>query len=155
MTDATWVLKAVSHDYFDGGNWNAIGSAPPAADDTGFFGTSIVTDISIGTVTQVGGWVFNPGASRYSFTITSAAGMQFAESGITVNGGGANINNGGVIDFYNNSTAGNAVIANSGSGLGSGLTFHDGSNAGNATVININQLSFTDDSLAGKANITN
>jgi autotransporter-associated beta strand protein len=153
MTDATWVLQAVSNNYFDGGNWNIIGSAPPSTDDTGFFGTSNITDISIDTSTQVGAWVFNPGASQYSFTITSAGGVQFSESGITVNGGGATIYDGGAMDFFNNSTAGKAVIVNDGSGLGSGLTFHDGSNAGNATIITINQLSFTDDSSAGSAKI--
>src|SRR5260370_35541171 len=59
------------------------------------------------------------------------------------------------MEFFNNSSAGRAVLINDGGGSGSGLTFPDGSNAGHATIYNINQLSFKDDSSAGKANIAN
>jgi autotransporter-associated beta strand protein len=152
MTDTTWLLKPGSNDYTNGGNWSVN---TPGQDDTGFFGTSNTTDLSIGTFTQAGGWVFNPWAAQYIFTITSSGGLQFFGSGISVNGGGATIYDGGAMDFFDNSSAGKALIVNDGSGLGSGLTFHDGSNAGNATIININQLSFTDDSSAGMANIIN
>jgi autotransporter-associated beta strand protein len=162
MTDTTWGTlintsnPSFSHDYTNAANWDFAGiGAAVNADDTGIFGTSNITDAFIATVIQPGGWLLNPGASSYTFDITTSGGIQFFGSGITRNGGSVTVNNHSNIDFFNNSTAGSSLLNNVGSGKFTGLTFHDGSNAGRANIVNMSQLIFTDDSSAANARIYN
>ena len=162
MADTSWLVlidtsnPSFSNEYGNDPNWEPFGIGPAVnQDDTGIFGTSNITSISVSTTYQPGGWLFNPGASSYTFNLATSGGLQFWGTGIIVKGGSVTINNNSLIDFYNNSAAGSAVIFNRGSGKFTSLTFHDGSNAGHATIFNMSQLTFTDDSSAGNAIIYN
>jgi hypothetical protein len=109
--DATWVggtPSAANSDYFATTNWT------PAATPTGTatFNASANTNISIGSVSSIGGWTFGPGASAYTFTIDIPGAVQFNGAGITINGGSASITNNLSLEFHNSSTAGAASITN-------------------------------------------
>jgi fibronectin-binding autotransporter adhesin len=150
MTNSTWSIAPplFSGDYNTPGNWSL---GVPGASDIGFFGTSTVTSLSFESGTfDVGEWIFNPWASQYTIDVTGAATLRFIGAGITVNGGGIELEIGGRVHFYNNSTAGKAFIFNVDI-----LSFHDGSTAGSSVVQNYADVSFNDDSSAGNAAITN
>ena len=70
-------------------------------------------------------------------------------------GGTARIDNlGGLVNFNDSSTAGNATIVND--GIGSTITFSGASTAGEATITNTRgMVSFIDGASAGSANIAN
>jgi hypothetical protein len=76
MTSSTWKLSpgAGSDNYNNSTNW---GLGKPGEGETAFFGTSNVTSISIATTAEVGEWIFNPGASQYSFSISGFATFLF------------------------------------------------------------------------------
>ncbi len=165
--DATWLLNPGSGDFDTAANWS------PATVPTGtaFFNTSNTTALSFSTNTTVGGWTFNAGASAYTFANNQL--LQFIGAGIVINSGNAtiNINIGGDLEFYFNSTAGNATINdnynmgfNNSSTAGNSvitngvigdLRFHDNSTAGNATITNSGTIFFFDNSTAGNAAIIN
>ena len=63
---------------------------------TAFFDTSSITSLSFSpTITTVGGWTFNAGASAYSFTNPANLNLWFNGAGIVVNGGSATLTNNG------------------------------------------------------------
>ena len=143
--DATWLASPGSGDFNTAANWT------PATVPTGTasFGTSNTTALSFSAIsTTLGGWTFNAGASAYTFTNDHT--LTF--NGFGINGGSPTITNNaiGSIEFRNSSTAGSAIITNSG-----GLFFYNGSGAGSATITNGNTLQFHDTSTAGSAIITN
>jgi autotransporter-associated beta strand protein len=152
--NATWSSTPGSSDYNTGSNWIPI---PPTPADTvpsgtAFFGASNQTNVTFSpTITTVGGWTFNPGASAYTFA--NSVVLSFTGAGITVNGGSVTINNTfALLEFNNTSTAGSATINNFG-GL---VEFHNNSTAGTATMTTTgNQIQFLDSSTAGNATITN
>jgi autotransporter-associated beta strand protein len=146
--DATWLTSPGSNNFDSAANWNP-NTAVPAG--TAFFGASGTTSLTFSTDTTIGGWTFNAGASRYTFN--NSRRLTFNGAGIVVNGGSASIDNsGGVIEFHNTSTAGNAAITNN---SGSVIGFNDSSTAGSAIITNNFTLLFGNSSTAGSASITN
>jgi autotransporter-associated beta strand protein len=151
--DATWNLNGT-------GNYNTSGNWTPNAVPTGtaFFGISNQNAVTLSsTTTNIGGWTFNAGASAYTFDIASGQIFAFNGAGIVVNGGSAAItNSGGIVQFYNSSTAGSAAITTTGGGS-QFVQFFDTSTAGSAAITNNNNgfLIFTDNSTAGSAAVTN
>jgi autotransporter-associated beta strand protein len=146
MTDVTWNTSGDGH-YNTASNWS--GGSLPGPTDTGFFGRSADTSISLDSSTTVGEWFFVPGASQYSFTIVAAT-VVFSGGGIIVDGGSVNINNQQTLVFFNNSTAGKASITNNVTTL-----FNDVSTAGSAIIINKEFIGFSSSSSAENAVITN
>jgi outer membrane autotransporter protein len=147
--DATWLTTPASGDFNTQTNW-----IPPTAVPTGTatFGTSNITALTFSAATAIGGWTFSPGASAYAFT-NSGQTLQFDGAGIVIGGGSASISNsgvGGILQFFNASTAGNVTIANT-----SSLSFNDSSTAGSATITNGSFLIFNGSSTAGSARIIN
>ncbi|MBV8112591.1 MAG: autotransporter domain-containing protein [Hyphomicrobiales bacterium] len=164
--DATWNLNGT-------GNYNTASNWTPNTVPTGtaFFGASNQNNVSFSpTITTVGGWTFNSGASAYTFA--NSVVLSFTGAGITINGGSATINNnfallefngsstagsatinnlGGLVQFFGSSTAGTAAITTT----GNQIQFFDTSTAGNATITNNNGIFFQDSSTAGSASITN
>ena len=153
-------------DYSTNANWNT-GLVPSG---TAFFGASSITSLSFSpTITTVGGWTFNAGASAYSFTNPANLNLSFNGAGIVVNGGSATLTNNGYLRFNNSSSAGGATLTNNAyqyfndsSTVGSGnftnnfiVDFNNSSSLGSATVTNNYFLQIHNTSSAGSANITN
>jgi len=166
--DATWNLNGTG-DYNTGGNWTPNAVPTGAAS----FGVSNQNAVTLSSVTSIGGWTFNAGASAYTFNFATPQFLIFTGAGIVINGGSAAINGGieqfsnastagsaaittnsGFVQFNNTSTAGSAAITiNSGFGF---LQFSDTSTAGSAAIINTGGfVTFSNTSTAGNAAITN
>ena len=145
--DATWNSNGT-------GVYNTPSNWTPNTVPTGaaFFGASNQNNVSFSpTITTVGGWTFNSGASAYTFA--NSVVLSFTGAGITINGGSATINNNfALLEFNNTSTAGSATINN----LGGLVQFFDRSTAGTAAITTtLNQIQFFNTSTAGNATITN
>jgi hypothetical protein len=152
--DATWLLNPGS------GNFNSAGNWTPATVPTGtaFFDQSNTTALTISTPTTIGGFTFNAGAPAYSFGFAASSTLIFTGAGI--NNASSNapsflLNTISRLSFTNSSTAGNAVITNTGP-FSPNTTFFNSSTAGNATITNTNNgfTAFNDTSTAGGAIIT-
>jgi autotransporter-associated beta strand protein len=153
--DATWSTAPGSSDFNTAANWT------PATVPTGtaFFGASTITGLTFntGAVNSLGGFTFNAGAPAYSFSLALASSLTFTGAGIVNNSSNAPsffVPISSLLAFTNSSTAGNAIITNSGT---SAVTqFSGSSTAANATITNTNNgfTSFNDTSTAGNANIT-
>ena len=145
--DATWNSNGTGV-YNTPSNWTP--NTVPTG--TAFFGASNQNNVSFSpTITTVGGWTFNSGASAYTFA--NSVVLSFTGAGITINGGSATINNNfALLEFNNTSTAGSATINN----LGGLVQFFDRSTAGTAAITTtLNQIQFFNTSTAGNATITN
>ena len=154
MTNSTWTilhsLPPAGSDYTNSNNWN---SGVPTGNDTAFFVKSSVTNIDIPTVIDIGEWFFDTTPEQYSFTLGLNAAASFRGAGILVNGGGCNIDVKGSsahVLFYNNSTAGSALITIE-SKIGDSLDFRDLSTAGSANIINMGTVHFSESSTAANA----
>jgi autotransporter-associated beta strand protein len=155
MSIAIW-KGSLSNDYGTPGNWEF--GFVPLWYDAAFFGAPTIPNLSINTNSEVdvGEWIFNPGASQYSFTVGPLDHTQlvFAGDGLLVNGNSVTITimagiYVGVI-FVNDSTAANSVINNNGY-----LHFGDISSAGSATIHTFTggATNFYDFSNGGKAQL--
>jgi autotransporter-associated beta strand protein len=165
--DATWLAAPPSNDYNNGANWST-GTVPTGRAS---FSASTQTNLQFSTDTNIGAWVFNAGASNYTFNTGNNAFLRFFDPGIIINGGSATINANTPIQFFNSSSAGSATINanrdlvfnnNSTAGTAtitignnSGLVFNHNSTAGAATVTNNGSIDFFDSSSAGSATINN
>src|SRR5262249_37585994 len=148
--NATWSTAPGSSDFNTAANWN------PATVPTGtaFFGASTITGLTFnpGAVNSLGGFTFNAGAPAYSFSLATPSSLTFTGAGIVNNSSNApsfSLPFTSVLAFTNSSTAGNAIITNSGT---SAVTqFFNSSTAANATIINTNSgfTAFNDTSTAG------
>ncbi len=145
--DAAWLLNPGSNVFDTAANWS------PATVPTGtaIFGASNTTGITINSG-SVNALQFNAGGSVYTFTYTSLdlGGLGIVNNSVnrpTFTDGGSS-----ALDFFNSSSAGNAIFNN-----GSNIGFNDTSSAGNATISNGAgaDLTFDDNSTAGNATITN
>ena len=122
------------------GSFNTAGNWSPAAVPTAVatFATSNVTSITTGLNTAVGEFLFNTGASAFSFSQNSG--------GFAFNGAGI-VNNSGVTQTYDNTAS------------SLGLIFQNSASAsaGNSNVIitNENTITFQNSSTGGSATITN
>jgi autotransporter-associated beta strand protein len=115
---------AGTNDYNATANWTGgHGHLPANPFDVAVFRKSELTNISVdlplpGTE-QVGEWLFQPGASAYTFTVgPNSFGLHFYGSGIVVKGGAVTLKVIGTaqLSFFNNSSAGLAHIQVSGDG---------------------------------------
>ena len=105
--DATWLATPPSNDYNSGANWSA-GAVPTG---TASFGASTQTNLQFSApLTTAGAWVFNAGASNYTFNTGNNAALRFVDTEIVINGGSATINANSQIQFFNSSSAGSATI---------------------------------------------
>jgi outer membrane autotransporter protein len=140
----TWRPTPASNDFNTAINWSPVG----VPTGTAFFGQSDITELTFSESTTVGGWIFNTGASDYTFSNNQT--LQFNDAGIVLIGGSATINNNLFLNFLDGSTAGSATINNSGT-----VTFLGDTNAGNASIVNNGTLVFDGRSTASNAAITN
>ncbi len=132
-TPANWNPANVPADSGETATFNALGSTTP----------TLSAPVTIASIT------FNPGANAYTIVNPSLFLLQGA--GIINNSNVAQtINNSFVLQFFGNSTAGNATIINS-----SILSFDQNSTAGNATINNSLISVFLGNSTAGNATINN
>jgi autotransporter-associated beta strand protein len=153
--DATWSTAPANSDFNTAANWT------PATVPTGtaFFGMSTITALTFnaGAVNSLSGFTFNAGAPAYSFTLAPANSLTFTGAGIVNNSSNAPsffVPTSSLLAFANSSTAGNAIITNS--GTASVTQFVNSSTAGNASITSTNNgfASFNDTSTAGNSNIT-
>jgi autotransporter-associated beta strand protein len=149
--DATWNNTGTG-DFNTAGNWTPNTQVPTG---TAFFGTSNQNAVSFSDpTTTIGGWTINAPAPAppYTFTLDVTNTLSFNGAGIVINAGSATITNGGVLEFFNSSTAGNAAITTD-----NNLRFHNSSTAGSATITNSNFgfIQFLDSSTGGNATINN
>src|SRR5262245_46829494 len=153
--NATWSTAPGSSDFNTAANWT------PATVPTGtaFFGASTITGLTFnpGAVNSLGGFTFNAGAPAYSFSLGTASTLTFTGAGIVNNSSNAptfSLPFTSLLAFTNSSTAGNAIITNS--GTNSVTQFFNSSTAANATITNTGSgfTAFNDTSTAGNATIT-
>jgi autotransporter-associated beta strand protein len=176
-TDGTW--QGPGNDWTTGTNWS---SSPAVPDNTATFtinGAPTSVTFATATNTTINTILFTAGAPAYSFTLPLSGTLSITGTGIINQSSNAptflvpSVSN---LKFMNSSTAGNAIITNSGTNAATtflssstaenatttnsarGFTnFNDNSTAGNATITsNINGfVAFLDSSTAGNATITN
>jgi hypothetical protein len=138
---ATWKASPATGDWNTATNWT-VGGPPNGPSDTATFATSNKTAVSLSSITQVNGIVFNSGAS--AFTLTGSSGKYFyiGGAGITNNSGitqqfvaaGDASGNAVGIDFANSATAGSATSFTIMGGAGSGVMyFNNSSTAGSGS----------------------
>jgi uncharacterized protein with beta-barrel porin domain len=153
--DGTWI--GATGEWVDGTNWS---SNPAVPDGTATFtntGTAAVTNnngiVIIGTIQ----FTTAPNAQAYAFTLNNP--MIVNASGIINNSTNTQtfeITSGNSLAFQNGSSAsggtGAVTITNDNGGF---TIFESTSTAGSATIINNDNLQFTDSSTAGSAHITN
>ena len=83
---ATWNLNAVSGDWNDPANWTP-NTVPNSPTDVATFASSNTTTVSLSAATEVGGVVFNPGASAFTIIAKGAVSLSFEGAGVTNNSG--------------------------------------------------------------------
>ena len=174
--DGTWV--SASGEWTDPASWSTNPTVPDGIATFTNTGTTAVTNnggvVSIGEIlftsapnaqayaftinnpiiTNANG-IFNNSTSNQTFEVTSGNSLVF-QNGSTANGGTGTgtvtftNDNGGFINFQNNSTAGATTLVNN-----SILQFNNLSTAGTAQITNNIQTDFFDSSSALNAHITN
>ncbi|MGQ0583242.1 MAG: autotransporter outer membrane beta-barrel domain-containing protein [Reyranella sp.] len=147
---ATWLLNPGTSAFGTAGNWSP--AVVPLG--TATFGISNTTTITFPTSPTVGSFLFNAGASAYTFSDVS---LTLDGTGIVNNSTQTqtfNLNT-SAVSFNNSATAGNGVTFNVNGSVS--LNFNDSSTAGRATIVvnNGSSLNFEDNSTAGSAIITN
>jgi len=171
---ATWNLNPTSKFWNNPANWTPA-TVPDRATDIATFDVSNLTAITYSVSTEVGAFVFNPGASSYTFTVPpGSTTLTVAGAGVTNNSGnpqqfvlaqGKKGNSAGVLLFEGSATAGDATYTlNPGRfgefAFGALINFLDSSTAGAGTFIVLGSfteqnaiLQFFDDSDGGTARI--
>ena len=118
---ATWKPHPTSGDWNSAANWRPR-TIPNGTGDVATFGTSDTTDISLPTSQiEVDGVVFNPDASAFTISGTSA----IDQSVLTFSGAGITNNSGLTQTFVTNST------------WIYGLVFHNQATAGTQTTLTV------------------
>ena len=115
---ATWNLNPTSKFWNNPANWMPA-TVPDRATDIATFDVSNLTAITYSVSTEVGAFVFNPGASSYTFTVPpGSTTLTVAGAGVTNNSGnpqqfvlaqGKKGNSAGVLLFEGSATAGDAT----------------------------------------------
>src|SRR4029450_7564438 len=83
-----WDLDPISGDWNTAANWTPNG-VPNGPGDTGTFGLSHTTDVSISANTEVNSIIFTPAATN-PYTITAGPGLTLTISGVGMaNSGGS------------------------------------------------------------------
>ena len=160
---ATWNLNPVSNDWNSAANWTPE-TVPEDPADVATFTRSDTAAISLSDKVHLASILFDSDASAYTIN-TANRGLIFFGSGVVNNSGldqnfTTGLQDGGVIGFRNNASAGNAVFTNYGEALQSYIFFHDNSTASDATFINNGGFGggvtwFFDSSTAGNATFFN
>jgi autotransporter-associated beta strand protein len=156
---ATWNSNPTSGDWNTAANWTPA-TVPNSPSDTATFAASDQTAVSLSaTFDEVGGIIFNSGAS--AFTITAQAGEALSisgrgisnDSGITQNFVTRDVYSS--IQFFNSATAGSNTDFTT-SADGGGFFFSDLSTAANGvfTINGPGTLYFTGKSTAGNGDFT-
>jgi autotransporter-associated beta strand protein len=163
---ATWRTNPSSNDWNTAANWMPR-TVPNGTDDVATFGVSAVTDITQSTTTTLGGMQFDPGASSYNIDLLPSNLLSINDAGVTNQSSVTQSINcfSTMLDFYNQSTAGDNVIYTSTNTTSSLelITFHDNATAGTATFINNDNpvlfqnsiIEFIENASAGSSFITN
>jgi autotransporter-associated beta strand protein len=163
---ATWNLNPTSGDWNTAANWMP-NTVPNGPDDIATFAASSQTDISVSGAIEVNGITFVPGASDFTINVVESVVLTISGTGITNNSGiTQKFFSGEVIFFLNSATAGSGTeITNTATGFSLPQTdFFDESSAGEAVIVNeggirINGGSgvtyFSGNATAGSATITN
>jgi autotransporter-associated beta strand protein len=160
---ATWKLDPTSGDWNTAANWTPE-TVPNDPADVATLGSSNTTAISLSAHTHVDSVVFDPNAS--AFTVSAGTHhLTFCGTGIVNNSANeqnfvTGLQDGGIINFRNNATAGNAVFTVYGDAFQPYVFFHDNATAGDATFINNGGFGgavtwFFDSSTAGNATFYN
>jgi hypothetical protein len=90
MTISTWDQTKAGSNYASSINWSA--GIPSGINDTAEFEASNQTIISLESVFEgPGEWLFNPGATQYSFGVAPSALLVFQGNGIVINAGSVQI----------------------------------------------------------------
>jgi len=140
---ATWKPNPTSGDWNSAANWRPR-TIPNGTGDVATFGTSDTTDISLPTSQiEVDGVVFNPDASAFTISGTSAIDqsvLTFSGAGITNNSGVTQtfVSNSTWIEgmvFHNQATAGAQTTLSIKDSSVSAIGFHDQASAGSATIL--------------------
>jgi autotransporter-associated beta strand protein len=145
---AQWDSAPASDDWNTALNWTPA-AVPNGSSDTATFDLSDITNVSISADTEVDGIVFNSGASAYTITVAPAFTLTISGVGVVNNSGGTQnfVTNGatdsnsigGIIDFSNTSSAGDAVFTINAAGaagaVGSYTFFADNATADHATFV--------------------
>jgi len=160
LAASSWI--GPGSDFNTGSNWSA---GVPTSDEA-IFNSASPTQISLSGNVSLSTFTFNPGAAAYTITIPNALNLTFAGGSSIYGKGIVNnaatrptviVNNGGAMTFLGLTTAGNAVIQNSGT-LDFDMSCPFGcaaSTAANATITNAGLLMFSGFATAGNAMIVN
>ncbi len=147
--NATWSVNPVSNNWNTEINWTPA-TVPDGSTNTGTFGVSSQTSVSLALVLQLGGIVFNPGASAFTINVIPKF------SYISIGGAGITNNSGitqnfvsdidparqqGLLVFANSATAGSLTLFTNHGGTvsddgGSATLFTATSSADHGTFIN-------------------
>lgn len=160
---ATWKLDPTNGDWNTAANWTPE-TVPNDRADVATFASSNTTAISLSGQTHVDSVVFDPNAS--AFTVSAAAHhLTFFGTGVVNNSANeqnfvTGLQDGGIINFRNNASAGNAVFTVYGDAFQPYVFFHDNATAGDATFTNNGGFGgavtwFFDSSTAGNATFSN
>jgi len=160
---AVWKLAPTSEDWNTAANWTPE-TVPNDPADVATFGNSNTAAISFSAQTHVDSLVFDPGATAFTFS-TTEHGLAFFGAGIVNNSGDeqnfiTGLQEGGIIEFRNHATAGNAIFTVFGDVFQSYVYFYENATAGDATFTNYGGFSgavtwFFDTSTAGNATFDN
>ena len=155
--DANWLAAPGSNDFNAGANWST-GSLPTG---TASFGASSTTTLSLSGVTSLDSLQFSAGAPGYAFgsasftlNLTGAGIVNNSSNAPTLAVSGNGLYDHSTLNFYNSSTAANAIITSDNYGT---TIFYDTSSAGSATITTNNAgfVNFRGSSSAGNATINN
>ena len=136
---ATWKTSPATGDWNHAANWIPR-TIPNGPSDTATFALSNKTGVSLSANTEVNGIVFTPSASAFTITVGPTLTLTISGSGIAVNSGFPQefvAANNGTIQFRNDATVGNGTHITAPGGSPGGITqFFDSSSAGNAVIVN-------------------
>src|SRR5262249_9719854 len=143
---ATWGAHPATGNWSTSTNWTPA-TTPNGPNDIATFATSDTRFVAPEGDTQVNSIVFNPGASSFTIAILTPT-LTISGTGITNNSGiTQNFAPGpGVIEFLNTATAGGSNVSYTAAGL---VQFSDNSTAGNAIFTNKSEVKFSVNSTAG------
>ena len=160
---ATWKLAPSSEDWNTAANWIPE-TVPNDPADIATFGDSNTTTIFLSAQTHLDSIIFNPTAPAFTFS-TTRQGLEFFGAGVANNSTNeqnfvTGLQDGGIIAFRNNATAGNAVFTVYGDAFQPFVYFYDNTTAGDATFFNYGGFGgavtwFFDFSTAGNATFNN
>ena len=134
MVDSAWAVGSpvgpVAGAYENGANW----TPPIVPDGTAFFGFSYMQIVTLSGSNGVGGWTIS---AVHMFV--NGGNLNFNGAGV-VGGTGSYLNNSGLVNFNNSSSAGFLAYSNSGI-----INFNNGSTGGSAYIDSSGRVNFTGD----------